>query len=294
MNHLGPNCFPGDNFISNADRLMVDSNQNPVLFRKGFQVLLILEGNGLLFISNNVVSFKQGDLFFFGKKLRCKLKYSEIFYSKRIGSHPKTMSLFFDKGKLKKSLRHIPEAYRINKLIDFSEYGVKVSQLEEAYLTRQVEKIQNAVGLNRFLLLLKFMDFISRGKNVAILSAKTTLKYMGDENEPKLGKICNFIRKNHKETITLERISGIANMSPTGFCRFFKSKTKKTFSQYLAEIRVESARGLLRDTALTVLDCCYACGYTNISNFHNQFKKYTGMSPSEYRLNIKNNGVLIS
>lgn len=287
MNQLRSDYFVRHRFVSIDHRLLLDGSQNPIPVHRLCQLVLVLEGNGTLFIADTVVTFKKGDLFILGRNLCNKLKISKILNGVGIDGDSKTISLFFDKKKIKKSLQAITEASRINKVLDFSEYGIKVPLLEETCLTRHVEKVGKATGLNRYLLFLKLLDYISRSENIFILSAKTTLKLLGDENEPKLGKICTFIGKNYKETITLKEISSIANMSPTGFCRFFKSKTKKTYSKYLAEVRVESACGLLRDTDIKILDCSYASGYNNVSNFHRHFKRHTGMSPSEYRLNTR-------
>ena len=135
---------------------------------------------------------------------------------------------------------------------------------------------------------LKLLDLISKDASSTMLSAKTARKLMGDQSGNKLLKIYEFIAINHRQIITLAQISDIANMSPTGFCRFFKARTKKTFSKYLAEVRVGTACGLLRNYNCNISDCAYRSGFNNMSNFHKQFRNFTGMSPSEYRFNFRN------
>ena len=252
------------------------------------QVTLILEGNGSLFVLDKVIPFCKGDLFFFGANLSNPLRASKIKGETNTLGRSRTMSLFFDQKQVKAALRNFPEAYQINKIIKYSEFGIKVSKTNHPYLIKQIQRINSAIGLDKFLFFLKFIDEVSKYENITVLSSKAALGGIGDQNEPKLRNIFDFIKNYHKETITLEQIAAIAHMSPTGFCRFFKTMTQKTFSQYLAEVRIENACELLRNTDYTIADCCYSCGYNNLSNFHRHFKKNTGMSPSQYRTNIMN------
>ena len=67
------------------------------------------------------------------------------------------------------------------------------------------------------------------------------------------------------------------------FCRYFKSKIKKTFSDFLIEIRIEHARKLLAETDMPVAKICFECGYNCFSNFNKQFKTITNRTPIEYR-----------
>ncbi|SDL49650.1 AraC family transcriptional regulator [Kriegella aquimaris] len=253
-----------------------------------FQVTLILEGNGSLFVLDKVIPFGQGDLFFFGGNLSNPLLASKIDKANEAFGRSRTVSFFFDERQVKDALKNLPEAYRINKIIECSEYGIKVSKTDHKYLVQQIRRINMALGLKKFLLFLKFIDEVSKNENISVLSTKADLGGKIDKNEPKLRSIFDFIKRNHKETITLEQISEIAHMSPTGFCRFFKTMTQKTFSQYLTEVRIENACELMRNIDYSIADCCYSSGYNNLSNFHRHFKKNTGMSPSQYRTNIKN------
>ena len=83
-------------------------------------------------------------------------------------------------------------------------------------------------------------------------------------------------------------VAEIASMSPTAFCRFFKTKSNKTFSQYLIEIRIGNACMLLGNENMTVEGACYSSGYNSLSNFHKHFKRMMRVSPTEYRTNILN------
>lgn len=280
--------FPPEKDIRCSGTHHVADSYGSAELQSELQVTLVLEGEGALFVLNRVIPFSQGDLFFFGGNLNNPLKPSNIDSKKSALECSRTMSLFFNQKQVKDALKNLPEAYRINKIVECSEYGIKISKTNHEYLVQQMGRIKSAIGLNKFLLFLKFIDDVSKNENISVLSTKADLGGISDKNEPKLRSIYDFIKRNHKETITLEKIAEIAHMSPTGFCRFFKTMTQKTFSQYLTEVRIENACELLRNSDYTIADCCYSSGYNNLSNFHRHFKKNTGMSPSQYRTNIEN------
>ncbi|MDO5968724.1 AraC family transcriptional regulator [Flavivirga aquimarina] len=266
----------------------MDSFYEPIHSHSEFQITLIQKGRGSLFVSDNVVDFKEGDLYFFGSNLPHALKVSDINKKGETLQHCKAINLFFDQNKIKESLRSLPEASRINRLIDYSNYGIKISKKDAKHLTGYVKKLAKMKGLEKFLFFLKFLNAVSKNEKTAVLSLKAIPKPMVGEGDPKVRKIYDFIKANYKEEITLKAISNTANMSPTGFCRFFKAKSGKTFSQYLTEVRIGNACELLHNNDHNIFDCCYGSGFNNLSNFHKHFKKHTGMSPHEYRHKINN------
>ncbi|MBS0028015.1 helix-turn-helix domain-containing protein [Chitinophaga sp. 22321] len=64
------------------------------------------------------------------------------------------------------------------------------------------------------------------------------------------------------------------------FCRFFKSKTNRTFSQFVKDVRISHAAKLLLAGTHNVSEACYNSGYNNLSNFNKHFKEIKGFPPS--------------
>lgn len=273
------------------EKWVMDSFYEPIHFHSEFQITLIQEGRGSLFVSNNVVPYREGDIFLFGKNLPHALKPSIHTKERGVFNCCKAINLFFDQNKIRNSLHTIPEAYRIIKLLDYSAYGIKLPKEQGKYLISYLKALEDKTGLAKFLSFLKFLNEISKNNNIKVLSSKAPPKFLGIDDDPKIRKICNFIKNNHKEAITLNEVANIANMSPTGFCRFFKTKSHKTFLQYLTEVRIASACELLINDDYNIFDCCYGSGFNNLSNFHKHFKKHIGISPLEYRFKINNKAV---
>ena len=69
------------------------------------------------------------------------------------------------------------------------------------------------------------------------------------------------------------------------FSLIFKNQTGETFSDYLIRLRIEKAKELIQKTNLKFFEISYMIGYENVSHFNVIFKKYTGLTPSQYRRN---------
>lgn len=99
----------------------------------------------------------------------------------------------------------------------------------------------------------------------------------------RINKVYDFIIANSRKKITLTTAAAIVNLSTSGFCRFFKLRTQKTFSRFLIEVRIGDACKLLAEGKNNTTECCYICGYNNISNFHRHFKAVTGMTTTNFK-----------
>ena len=92
-----------------------------------------------------------------------------------------------------------------------------------------------------------------------------------------------FIDKNYAESLSLASAAKAAHVSAVYFCRIFKKATGLGFSDYLARLRIDRAKGLLRDSGLRVNEIALAVGFGSIPHFNRVFKRLVGKSPSEFR-----------
>jgi AraC-like DNA-binding protein len=258
----------------------------PIHFHEEFQITLILEGGGSLFVSDSVIQFKQGEVYLFGENLPHVFRNSENEFENTGKHKAKAISVFFNQEILKSSLHDIPEAYAIKRLIDFSVYGIRVSESSQFQLSQKLMALPEKNSFERYLCLLKILECISKDNNLDFISCLGVPIHSVRENIPKINRVFDFIRNNYNERITLNQVADLVNMSPTAFCRFFKYKSQKTFSRFLIEVRIANACKLISQDDFNTSECCYSCGYNNLSNFHKHFKSVTGMTPLEYRKNI--------
>jgi len=94
----------------------------------------------------------------------------------------------------------------------------------------------------------------------------------------------DFTREHfHESDITINKLCRYLHISPGYFSTIFKKETKMTYLAYLVQLRMETARELLKMTDLKSFEIAERVGFSDANYFSNSFKKYIGISPSEFR-----------
>ncbi len=84
--------------------------------------------------------------------------------------------------------------------------------------------------------------------------------------------------------LSLNQVAAQVNLSPSHFSVVFSQETGQTFKEYLTEVRIKKAKELLRMTTLRSAEISYQVGYGDPHYFSSVFRKNTGLSPTEFRL----------
>lgn len=92
-----------------------------------------------------------------------------------------------------------------------------------------------------------------------------------------------YIKQNYTRNITLDEVAEYVGFSASYFSAFFKKETGEGFAKYLTRIRIEEAKGLLRETRIPVAEICEKVGYSDRKHFTYTFHKMTGVNPAQYR-----------
>lgn len=96
-------------------------------------------------------------------------------------------------------------------------------------------------------------------------------------------RVTSFMRDNLARPIGLDDLAGLVDLSRFHFCTAFRRATGRTPHQWLTLQRIDRARELLANAALSVTDIALSVGYETPSAFAASFRKVTGVSPSHYR-----------
>lgn len=96
-------------------------------------------------------------------------------------------------------------------------------------------------------------------------------------------KIMKYINSCYTENITLKDVANVVNLNPNYISQVFKKTTGTTFSHYLTNLRIDTAKKLLTTTNSSINDVSIQAGFNDYFYFLKTFKKYTGKTPSEFR-----------
>lgn len=100
-----------------------------------------------------------------------------------------------------------------------------------------------------------------------------------------IAKAIEYIMDNYQNKMSLFDLAGVTNYSPYHLLRLFKKHTGRTPFEFLLDVKVEKAKTLLKKTDYTITEICNLAGFSSNSYFSQVFKKKTGVSPSQYKLN---------
>lgn len=93
----------------------------------------------------------------------------------------------------------------------------------------------------------------------------------------------DYIEANLANDLTIHGIANELSMSASHFAHSFKETTGVAPHRYVMERRIESAKGLLRDTAIPIATLSTRVGFSTHSHFCVMFQRLTGQTPSAYR-----------
>lgn len=98
-----------------------------------------------------------------------------------------------------------------------------------------------------------------------------------------LGAATEYLKSNFSKKISLSDLAKTIGISPSGLIKKFRKQLGITPQRYLSELRLQRAKDLLTNTALSVSQISEETGFESVYYFSKFFKKETGDSPSEYR-----------
>lgn len=101
-----------------------------------------------------------------------------------------------------------------------------------------------------------------------------------------------YITDNYMNTISINSVANYCNLSPTYFSKKFKIVVGKTFKEYLQCLRISKATQMLLTTDDSITKIALQCGFSSSNYFKDSFRKFSGVSPREYRKKYLNKEIL--
>lgn len=253
-------------------------------FHNVHEIAWIMKGSGKRIVGDNIDYFTDNDLVFIGRMLPHITYIGEDY--QLTNQQFQALVIYFQPDWFSESFRNSTEFLKLNRFIKDIGRGIKVYGNTRTRTIKALTKLRDATGLERIIRILDILDFVSRSGEYELLASEGYLNTYGQTDVERLGNVYRYIMTNLAESITLNDVSAIANMTSTSFCKYFKGKTGKTFSSFVNEVRIGQACKLMLNDRLTFAEICYTCGFNNLTNFNRNFKHFTRMTPTEYKKNL--------
>lgn len=247
------------------------------------ELLVLKRTYGTCLIGDHVGPFKNGDVFLFGPNLphtfRGEKKYLER-DDEKIGE---TIVVLFQNNIWGDAFLNLPEIVPIVKLLNVSKLGLRLKGATRKKVAKIAEEMLLDPPARKLIGLLSALELIAATKEYELISSSGFNPEVNQIDQSRINTIFEYTFNNYHRKVVLEDVAAIINMGKHSFCRYFKAKTKKTYIQFLMEVRIGHACRLLVEGEFNMAEIGYACGYNNISHFYHQFKALTKKKPLDYR-----------
>ena len=255
----------------------------PWHYHPELEIVLVTESTGKRLIGDNVSDFKPGNLALLGSNIPHTYRNDDKYYKAGSKLRAKSIVIHFAPESLGNDFLQLPEASLINKLLDESAYGLEISGKTNHHVSNKLFDIVDATGLKKWICLLEILNEIAAAKKDNRRITQSPYTGFNEKESTRMCRVLNWAVANIQSNITLNDAAAIARMNPNAFSRFFSLRTRKPFSEFVKELRLQKAAKLLIESDMPVTHICFECGYNNLSNFNRQFLHYYNTSPVKYK-----------
>ncbi|MET4013232.1 AraC-like DNA-binding protein [Mucilaginibacter sp. UYP25] len=247
------------------------------------ELVYFKNGSGTQFIGDRITQFNTGDVVLVGSNLPHYWQFDECYFAKEAGESADVSVIHFNENFWGDAFLLLPETQEINNVLKKSKRGIQITGENLKEIGHLIEQIIYADGARKIILLMEVLMAIGNSAENNMLASMGFQHNFLEAEKDRINAIYNYSIANFKKKISLEEIAAVANISPNSFCKFFKSRSRKTYSRFINEIRVGNACKLLINNQQNVKEICYDSGFYNFASFHKYFKDITGKSPLTYQ-----------
>jgi AraC-like DNA-binding protein len=254
-------------------------------YHEEFELIYIIEGQGIRIVGDNMSNFRPPQLAFVGQWLPHLWKNVES------DSGDGLVDIIVIKFNPKFSghdIFSIPEFYLINELLKQSGQGLLFGKSTIDKVHDDLIRLSNSSGAERLIKLIQILEILSYSSDAELLcSPEFTLPVTTVSGENRLSMIINYISNNFTREISLEELAQKAAMTPSSLCRYFKSQTNKTVFGFINEFRVGKACQMLIAGNHSISEICFQSGFNSVTTFNRVFKEIKYVTPSEFKNNYR-------
>ncbi len=254
----------------------------PWHYHPEYEIVLILESTGKKFIGSSITDYGPGDLCMIGSYLPHYYRNDDEFYDKNSGLKARSLVIHFLEDFLGEKFLEIPESQAIKALLERSKRGLTFGEKTVKKVESKFKNLPNLTGMSRLLEMISILTILSESEDKQDLTTNP-ISLRNEVDSARMNKVFEHVMQKYQEEIQLSDVAELANMSESAFSRYFKKRTRRTFSQFLAEIRIEHACKLLMADKMSVAEISFESGFNNLSNFNRQFKAIKKITPLTYR-----------
>lgn len=252
-------------------------------FHPHYQLFTVIKGTGTRFIGDDIRHFEEGDTVFLGPNMPHLWRSDRPYFEKESQLQTEGIVVYFKEDFLGNDFFEKPEMFDIKSFLKNSERGLDLTGTLGAEMLIDLNELLGLTGFEGISKLLNILHKLSVTVDYQYISSSNYTNTHKISETERMRIVHEYVLKHFKENINLSTVASLSNMTEAAFCRYFKSRTNKTFSDFVKEIRIGNACKILQNEQKSISQICYESGYNTVSNFNNQFKLLKGVSPLQYQ-----------
>jgi len=239
------------------------------------ELTVFTKGQGAIFVGDHIGPFESGEILLLGENLphHWNVRGPCAGHSVQWNFPPKHAFWAF------------PETFPLAELFRRSAHGIRFGGQTASDVTDGLRQIVLVDGLERLGQLFRLLAILANAPSTdqTLLSRHAFSLPTDSLHQEAISEAMRHLVANFRNEIRLDEVLNLTGMSKTTFSRQFKVHSGKTFSEFVAHLRLQAASRELIETNRSILEIAYSCGFTEISFFNRIFRRIMHCSPSEFR-----------
>lgn len=242
------------------------------------ELTYIVRSSGTRIVGDRIGHFTAGDLCLIGANLPHVFRNNKNLKGKAISE-----VLHFPRELANGSIDEVPELGAFALLLDQASRGVCFGPATARRVGPRITEAREAGGTRRWRLFFEIAELLCGSTDRTILCGAGYSGGLPAEKDDRIQKACQHILEHYQDPLPHDEMARRVNVTKSHFSRIFKRATKKTYQEFLSEVRLGHACRLLAETDWPVVDIAFDSGFNNLSNFNRRFRQTYGTSPRDYR-----------
>lgn len=241
-----------------------------------YEIVFVKKGNGKMHVGNYLGGYEEGELMFLGPNLpHTGLGYGVV------GEHEEII-IQLREDFLGQGFLQIPEMEAIKQLFERSKRGITFHGKTRKKVAESLSIIVNEQGFDRLITLLQLFRVLALSEEYTVLNADGIKFDVRHQDEIRINTIYAYVETHFRESIDINSVASLSNLTVPSFCRYFKKMTRLTFTDFVNQYRINQACRMLTEDK-SIADVCFESGFNNVSHFNKIFKELIGETPKSYR-----------
>lgn len=287
-------AIPGDKALAQKVFLIKEITQpyfsTEFHFHQECQLVYVVESAGRRIIGDNVEYFDSGEMIFVGSGTPHVWHNEQKYFEGTEKLQARSLALYISPDQLLEHLAPFMNVTAVKNWLKKAQRGIQFQGKAKAEILALMQNMLHEGELQKTISFMTLLQKMMDTKSYRLLAGSNYVNLYNDKDQSRMNDIFQYIFRHFRRDIPLSEIAAVAGINVHSFCRFFKSRTQKSFTHFVNELRIGYACRLLQEKEISMAELSDKCGYRNITHFNRFFKRLKGKTPRDYKKEIQAEG----